>query len=99
MNTLGFTRSAHGNNHLLLTPDTFVRTPLPGLKGGVAIVHVSPQAGASFTQMTVELEAGGTLAGGPTQRFIYVLEGEVQLAEQSGPERSRAARSRFRILP
>jgi (S)-ureidoglycine aminohydrolase len=81
MHFLGHTRSASRRDHLLLTPDTFVRTPLPGLTGGMAIVHVAPQAGAAFTQMTVELEAGGALREGPTQRLLYVLEGELTLVE------------------
>ena len=32
-------------NHLLLTPDTFVRAPLPGMKNCTAVVHVGPGAG------------------------------------------------------
>ena len=79
MHNLGHTRSTNKRDHLLLTPDTFIRTPLPGLSGGFAVVHVAPQAGAAFTQMTVELDAGGTLSEGPTQRLLYVLEGQLQL--------------------
>ncbi len=82
MHHLGLTRSVNHRDHLLLTPDTFVRTPLPGLTNGSAIVHVSPQAGAGFTMMTVELEPDGELAQGPpAQRLIYVLEGEVTLSQ------------------
>jgi len=51
MHQLGQTRSANRRDHLFLTPDTFIRTPLPGLTGGLAIVHVAPAAGAAFTQM------------------------------------------------
>ena len=36
MHSLGQTRSANRRDHLLLTPDTFIRTPLPGLTGGSA---------------------------------------------------------------
>lgn len=82
MHHLGLTRSANRRDYLLLTPDTFVRTPLPGLVNGMAIVHVAPQAGAAFTMMTVELEPGGTLSEGPTQRFIYLLDGELSLKER-----------------
>ena len=78
MHELGFTRSAHHRDHLLQTPDTFVRTPLPGLIGGTAVMHAGPQMGAAFAMMTVELEDGGTLPFSPTQRFLYVLEGELQ---------------------
>jgi (S)-ureidoglycine aminohydrolase len=81
MQNLGHTRSSNKRDHLLLTSDTFVRTPLPGLTKGTAIVHVSPAVGAAFTQMTVEMEPGGTLVEGPTQRLLYVLEGELTLEE------------------
>jgi (S)-ureidoglycine aminohydrolase len=83
MHNLGHTRSANRRDHLLHTPDAFVRTPLLGLAGGVAIVHVSPAGGAAFTQYTVELEPGGTLTPADTQRFVYVLSGEVDLSAPS----------------
>jgi len=80
MHNLGHTRSANRRDHLLLTPDTFVRTPLPGMQGGMAVVHASPAAGAGFTQYTAELERGGTLGHTSAQRFVYVLGGAVDLA-------------------
>ena len=80
MHNLGHTRSANRRDHLLLTPDTFVRTALPGMQGGTAIVHVSPAVGAAFTQYTAELEPGGTLGPTLAQRFAYVLSGAVDLA-------------------
>ncbi len=83
MHNLGHTRSSNWSDHLLQTPDTFVRTPLPCIDRGLAIVHVSPANGAGFTQYTAELEAGGTLSPTPAQRFIYVLSGEVDLATDS----------------
>jgi (S)-ureidoglycine aminohydrolase len=86
MHHLGHTRSANRRDHLLLTPDTFIRTLLPGLSNGVAIVHASPQMGAAFTMMTLEFEPGAALVQGPTQRFLYVLEGELTLAEPGKAE-------------
>jgi (S)-ureidoglycine aminohydrolase len=80
MHNLGHTRSTSQRDHLLLTPDTFVRTPLPGIEGGMAIVHISPAAGASFTEYTAELEPAATLGPTPAQRFVYVLSGAVDLA-------------------
>lgn len=79
MHNLGQTRSSHQRNHLLLTPDTFVRTNLPGMKDAAAIVHVSPALGAGFTQYTAEVEAGGELGSTLAQRFIFVIEGTVTL--------------------
>ena len=79
MHNLGRTRSSHQPNHMLLTPDTFVRTTLPGMKACSAIVHVSPALAAKFTQYTAEFEASGELGSTPAQRFIFVIEGELQV--------------------
>jgi len=80
MHNLGHTRSANRRDHLLLTPDTFVRTVLPGMQGGAAIVHVSPAVGAAFTQYTAELEPSGTLGPTDAQRFVYLLSGSADLS-------------------
>src|SRR5258708_40315376 len=79
MQHLGQTRSSRQPDHMLLTPDTFVRAPLPGMTGATAIVHANPAMGAAFTQYTVEFSASGTLAPCVPQRFLYVLEGEIEL--------------------
>ena len=79
MHNLGQTRSSQQPNHLLLTPDTFVRTVLSGMKGCSAIVHAGPALGARFTQYTAEFEVGGELGGIPSQRFIFVIEGRLKL--------------------
>jgi (S)-ureidoglycine aminohydrolase len=76
---LGHTRSAHRHDHLLLTPDTFVRAPLPGMQKANAIIHVAPAVGARFTEFTVEFEEGGLLAPATDQRFLYVIDGELQI--------------------
>ena len=80
MHKLGHTRSTSQRDHLLHTPDTFVRTVLPGMERANAIVHISPAAGAAFTQYTAELEPGGTLGATSNQRFLYPLEGAADLA-------------------
>jgi len=86
VHNLGHSRSSHHRNHLLLTPDTFVRTPLPGLKNALAIVHVGPALGAGFAEYTVEFEAKGELSAGPAQRFISVMEGAVTLESDNKQE-------------
>jgi (S)-ureidoglycine aminohydrolase len=83
MHNLGRTRSAQQPNHLLLTPDTFVRTTLPGMKGCAAIVHAGPALGAGFTQYTAEFEPGGELGDTTAQRFVFVMEGGVKLDARS----------------
>jgi (S)-ureidoglycine aminohydrolase len=79
VHNLGHTRSAHQPNHLLLTPDTFVRTTLLGMKAASAIVHISPALGAAFTEYTAEFENAGELGETPAQRFLYVLDGSLRL--------------------
>src|ERR1700732_1848556 len=80
MHRLGHTRSTNQRDHLLHTPDTFIRTVLPGMERATAVVHISPAAGAAFTQYTAELEAGGSLGSTSNQRFLYTLEGAADLA-------------------
>lgn len=79
LNHLGHTRSSHQRNHVLLTPDTFVRTPLPGMKRCTAVVHAGSAMGAAFTQYTAEFEASGELGSTSCQRFLYVMEGEIKV--------------------
>jgi (S)-ureidoglycine aminohydrolase len=99
MHNLGQTRSSVQRDHLLLTPDTFIRTPLPGLTGGLAIVHVAPAAGAAFTQMTIELDRSGTLHEGPTQRLIYVLEGKLTLSVDGSKKLHKLAPGSYAYIP
>lgn len=88
MHELGETRSRDRRNHRLQTPDTFVRTPLPCLTGGLAVVHAAPSIGCGFAQYTVEFGgAGGSLRSVPgLQRFVYVLEGSARLTTPELPE-------------
>src|ERR1700692_2215549 len=83
MHKLGHNRSNNQRHHLLHTPDTFVRTVLPGMERATAIVHISPAAGAAFTQYTAELEPGGSLGPTSNQRFLYTLEGAADLASDT----------------
>jgi (S)-ureidoglycine aminohydrolase len=79
LHNLGETRSVRRPNHALHTPDTFIRTSLPGMLKASAIVHASPALGAAFTQYSAELEADGMLGDCAFQRFVYVLKGSVRL--------------------
>jgi (S)-ureidoglycine aminohydrolase len=97
VHNLGQTRSAYQRNHLLLTPDTFVRTTLPGMKACSAIVHVSPAIGAGFTEYTAEFEAGGELGSTTAQRFFFVIEGSVKV-EVNGKTSKLGARG-YAYLP
>lgn len=80
LHQLGETRSIRRANHALHTPDAFIRTQLPGMHKAAAVLHTSPAMGAAFTQYSAELEAGGSLGDCTTQRFLYVLDGLVEVA-------------------
>ena len=79
LNDLGQTRSSQHRNHLLLTPDTFVRTSLPGMKKCMAVVHAGSAVGAAFTQYMAEFESAGELGSTTAQRFLYVIEGKISI--------------------
>jgi (S)-ureidoglycine aminohydrolase len=96
MHELGSTRSANRRDHILQTPDTFVRAQLPGMKDCTAVVHIGPAAGARFTEYTAEMEAGGRLGPANGQRFLYVLEGSVFL---KGGARESLKAGEYAYLP
>ncbi|HEX4284226.1 MAG TPA: (S)-ureidoglycine aminohydrolase [Terracidiphilus sp.] len=97
MHHLGTTRSSLKTDHLLQTPNTFIRTPLPGAQKVEFIVHIAPRLGAAFTQMTAEFAAGGTLGPTPAQRFMYVLEGQIEL--KAAGQAHTLAESGFAYVP
>jgi (S)-ureidoglycine aminohydrolase len=84
-------------SHLLHTPDAFIRTRIPGCDKVSVIVHVSPAMGAAFTQYTAEFEPGGSLGDAAGQRFIYVLEGAVEI-DCEGQQR-QLAKDAYAYLP
>jgi (S)-ureidoglycine aminohydrolase len=94
---LGSTRSSVKPNYLLQTPDTFIRSPLPGAEGVEFIIHAAPQMGARFTQMTAEFVAGGSLGPAPSQRFIYVVDGKLEL--KAGGKKYVLSPGKFAYLP
>jgi len=97
VHNLGQTRSSQQANHLLLTADTFVRTSLPGMKACSAIVHISPAAGAGFTQYTAEFEAGGELGDTAAQRFVFVIEGGIKV--EAGHKPTKLGARGYAYLP
>ncbi len=77
----GTTRSRVTRNYALITPDTHVSSPLVGWTNASAVVHIAPEMGAQFTQYTATLESGAKSAppGVGAERFIFVLDGAVQI--------------------
>jgi (S)-ureidoglycine aminohydrolase len=97
VHNLGHTRSSHQPNHLLLTPDTFVRIALPGMTNALAIVHTGSALGARFTEYTVEFEKAGQLGDVEAQRFLYVLQGSVTV--EIGGKQNTLAANGYAYLP
>ena len=90
MDVFGQTRSRLSNDYALLTPDTHVSSPLVGWENTTAVIHISPEMSARFTQYTATMEAGGSSAmpGENVQRFLYVQEGSCSLSlGEAGPEK------------
>jgi len=94
---LGATRSSLKPDHLLHTPDSFIRTPLDGAQNVQFILHAAPRLGARFTQMTAEFAASGSLGPTPAQRFLYVLDGELEL--ETGGKTHTLAPDGFAYFP
>ena len=97
MKQLGETRTSYQRDHALLTPDSFVRAPLPGMKAAMAIVHAAPATGAGFLEYTAEFEPGGALGATEAQRFIYVLDGIVTI--EIGGKKRRVEKGGYAYLP
>ena len=97
MHHLGTTRSSLKPDHLLQTPDTFIRTPLPGAENVDFIVHAAPRLGAAFTQMTAEFASGGTLGPTAAQRFVYVIDGELRV--EAGETKATLTSGGYAYLP
>lgn len=85
MNHLGHTRTKVRRNHAFIAPDGHVETSLPGWKKTAAIILVSPQMGAHFSQYFALMQEGGE--GTPplpgVERFIFVLEGSVRIQTEA----------------
>jgi (S)-ureidoglycine aminohydrolase len=79
-----YTRSFLAPDHLLQTPDTFVRAPFPGMRKATAIVHTGPALDAGFVAYTAEIDQGGRLGPAAGQRFLYVLEGDASGLQAGG---------------
>lgn len=97
LHNLGHTRSVRRASYLLQTPDTFIRTQIPGTTKASVMVHVSPAMGAAFTLYTAEFEPGGVLGTAAGQRLIYVLEGSVAI--DAGQHKHAMGKDGYAYIP
>lgn len=97
VHNLGHTRSVRRPCYLLQTPDTFIRTQIPGTTKASVVVHVSPAMGARFTLYSVEFESGGVLGAAAGERFVYMLEGAV--AVDAGSHKHAIGKDGYAYIP
>ncbi|MEM7079150.1 MAG: (S)-ureidoglycine aminohydrolase [Pseudomonadota bacterium] len=78
----GMTRTSIQRDHALICPASHVPVRFPEWPGCEAVVLISPEMGAKFTQMLVNLDAGATMAPltAGEEWFVLVLEGRVTLS-------------------
>ena len=81
MHPLGHSRTTLCRTHALIAPDSHVPAALAGWERTRGVVHISPAMGAGFVQYTATLEVGSATTGAPAgvERFVYVVEGEVDI--------------------
>lgn len=77
-------RTSIQRNHALITPANHVQSPLPGWSQSKVIILIAPPMGAAFMQYIAVMETGGQSPPPPPglSRFLYLLEGEVILADE-----------------
>ena len=88
----GITRSALGRNHALITPESHVPIQMPGWQNAEAIVLISPELGAKFSQYLVHAHAAAEIVPvtPSDQWFVLVQQGSLQL-EFAGATHSLSA--------
>ena len=81
MDPFGTTRSRVRPDHALICPDSFVAAALPGWERTKCVVLTCSAMGARFSQYLALMEPGGAGAPAlaPVERFLFVLEGEVEV--------------------
>jgi (S)-ureidoglycine aminohydrolase len=81
LNPLGQTRTTVRRNHALIAPDSQVLAPLPDWERTRGVTQISPAMGARFLQYVAHVEAASSSAGAAAgvERFLYVLEGELEV--------------------
>jgi (S)-ureidoglycine aminohydrolase len=93
MELFGASRSRVVRDHALITPDSFVRSPLSGWERSEGAVLIAPRMGARFCQYIAHMQPGGSAgpAAAGVERFVYLLDGTATILPPQEPKRSLAA--------
>ena len=108
MDLFGTTRSRLHRSHAVFTPESFVRSDLPGWERSQGVILISPRIGSRFVQYLALMEPGGR-AGHAARRAssecCTCSKGEVAFAlpgvasASSNPAALRFARRRRCTAP
>jgi len=82
----GFTRSVYKRDHALITPESQVFSPLPEWTNTLGAYLITPAIGSNFVMYLAKMQ-GNSKSGLPpsdVERFIFVVQGAVTLANVSG---------------
>ena len=73
----GESRTHIGPRHALIAPDGQIPSSLPGVDKATAVVLISREMGARFTQLLLTFQTDGTAAfpSNDTEAFAYVVRG------------------------
>jgi (S)-ureidoglycine aminohydrolase len=76
----GDSRTHVGRRHALIAPDGHVPSSLPGVENATAVVLISAEMGARFTQLLLSFETDGNarFPSNETEAFAYVVRGSVR---------------------
>ena len=101
MDLFGPGRSHVGRNHAFITPDSFVRSPMPGWESTECVILIAPRMGARFTQFLAHMQPGGT--AGPSapgvERVVYVLDGTLKRARRRASRNATLTAGGFAFAP
>lgn len=77
----GDSRTHIGSRHALIAPDGHVPSSLPGVDKAIAVVLISKEMGARFTQLLLTFLADGsaTFPSTDAEAFAYVVRGSVNV--------------------
>src|ERR1700730_13065624 len=77
---VGDSRPHVGRRHALIAPDGHVPSSLPGVENATAVVLISAEMGARFTQLLLSFETNGNaiFPSNETEAFAYVVRGSVR---------------------
>jgi (S)-ureidoglycine aminohydrolase len=97
----GHTRSCVAANHALITPDAHVWGLIPGWRNATGAMHISPEMGARFVQLTVSLEKGGFSGGAAdgVERVVFVRSGAVDVKLPGGGPAQKLGVQGFAYFP